>query len=329
MALALFVCAAAASAAARPAPANFGPVSFSAISDSHWWLLGSATCKSPPCTAIVTTQNAGRSFSALSAPKTPQVHELRFADSEDGFAFGPQLWSTHNGAHAWKHVDVGGSVTDLTTSQGRAYAVVRAANGAGRLLRSPVGRDAWHSIGKFAGFPFAGLWANGATVLVETQNRRGSGSRVYISTDFGDHFKLAGNAPPSVACDLQAILPVIWAYCATGTESGVWRSRDPGADFRGVGGDATRSGVPPEPNTASFAAASPTVAVYGYEQLWRTSDAGAHWRRIPGTNGAIWWTYLGFTDAVHGVAVGQFRGGYRLYHTQDGGRSYRRIPIRG
>ncbi len=73
--------------------------------------------------------------------------------------------------------------------------------------------------------------------------------------------------------------------------------------------------MPSEPNLASFAAASPTVAVYGYEQLWRTSDAGAHWRRIPGTNGAVWWTYLGFTDAVHGVAVGQFRGGYRLYRT--------------
>ena len=315
-------------AAARPVPAGFGPVSFTATSNSHWWLLGSATCKAPPCTAIVTTQNAGRSFSALPAPKTPQIHELRFADPQNGYAFGPQLWSTHNGAHAWKRVKVGGTVTDLTTSQGRAYAVVRTAKGAGRLLRSPVGRDAWHSIGKFAGFPFAGLWADGAKVLVESQNRSGSSSRVYISTDFGDHFKLAGKAPPSVACELQAILPAVWAYCATGTESGVWRSRNTGADFRGVGGDATRSGVPAEPNLASFAAASPAVAVFGYEQLWRTSDAGAHWRRIPGTKGAVWWTYLGFTDALHGVAVGQFRGGYRLYRTTDGGRSYRRVPIR-
>lgn len=318
-----------ASAEATAVPADFGPVSFTAISDSHWWLLGSAPCKSPPCTAIVTTQNAGRSFSALPAPRTGQIDGLRFGDPENGFAFGPELWSTHDGGRSWKQVDVGGSVTDLAVSQGRAYALVRTAAGAGRLLRSPAGRDDWQVTGRFAGFPVAGLWADGPTVLVETQSRRARGSRVYISTDFGDHFKLTGSAPPSVACQLQAILPVVWADCVTGTESGVWRSRDTGAHFRGVGGDAIRSGVPPEPNVASFAAASPKVAVYGYEQLWRTSDAGAHWRRVPGTRGAIWWTYLGFTDAAHGVALGQFRGGYRLYHTKDGGRSYHRVPIRG
>jgi hypothetical protein len=311
---------------ARSVPAHFGPVSFTAISNGQWWLLGSAPCKSPPCTAIVTTRNAGRSFSSLPAPKTAQIHELRFADAENGYAFGPDLWSTHSGAGAWKQVNVGGSVADLAVSQGWAYALVRTANGAGRLLRSPVARDHWRSIGRFPGYPFAGLWARGATVLVETQNRRGAS--VLISKDSGDRFELAGHPPPSISCQLQAMLPVIWAPCATGTESGVWRSGDAGGHFRGVGGDATRSGMPAEPNVASFAAATPSVAVYGYEQLWRTSDGGAQWLRVPGTRAAIWWTYLGFTDAVHGVALGQFQGGNRLYYTTNGGRSYRLIPIR-
>jgi hypothetical protein len=315
--------------AARSLPADFGPASFTAISDSEWWLLGDGACKSPPCTAIVTTRNAGRTFSLLPAPKSAQIHELRFADAENGFAFGPELWSTHDGGGAWKQVGVGGSVVDLAASEGQAYALVRTTNGLGRLLRSPVGRDDWHAIGTFSGYPFSGLWAQGATVLIETQNRSASRNLVFISKDFGDHFKLAGHAPPSIACHLQAMLPVIWAPCATGTESGVWRSRDAGAHFLGVGGDATRSGVPPEPNSAAFAAASPTVAVYGYQQLWRTSDAGGRWSRIPGTRGAYLWTYLGFTDSTHGVAVGEFPGGYRLYYTTDGGRTYRRVPIRG
>ena len=315
-----------ASAGAAPVPANFGPIAFAATSNDRWWVLGSAPCKSPPCTAILASQNAGRSFSALPAPKTGEVHGLRFADPKNGFAFGPELWSTHNGAGSWKQVNVGGSVVNLVASGGRAYALVRTASGTGRLFRSPVGRDDWHPIGNFAGYPFAGLWAQGATVIVETQDRKHAS--VLISKDSGDHFTVVGHPPPSVACQLQGPLPVVWAYCATGNESGVWRSLDGGRDFRGVGGDATRSGVPPEPNSAAFVAPTPTAAVYGYEQLWRTADAGAHWSRIPGTRGAIWWMYLGFTDATHGVALGQFQGGYRLYRTIDGGQSYRRVLFR-
>jgi len=308
--------------------AAFAPVSFAATSSSHWWVLGSSSsCKSPPCTAIVRTDNAGRSFSAVSAPKTGQVHELRFADPRNGFAFGPELWSTHDGARAWNQVDAGGSVVQLAAGDGWVYAVVRTASGSGRLLRSPVGRDDWHSIGKFAGFPIGGLSAGGATVTVETQDRSARYSRIYISKDSGEHWRPAGNAPPSIACALQAMLPVIWEDCSTGMLSGVWRSADAGAHLRGVGGDATRSGKPAEPNSASFAAASPAVAVYGYEQLWRTTDGGGHWRRVPGTGGAVLWSDLAFTDAMHGAAVGQFQGGDRLYYTSDGGRSYRRVRI--
>jgi photosystem II stability/assembly factor-like uncharacterized protein len=165
-------------------------------------------------------------------------------------------------------------------------------------------------------------------VLVETQSLSGSVVHLSISSDSGAHFRLAGPPPPSITCRFEGAPPVIWAPCATGMMSGVWRSTDDGGTFTGVGGDATRSGIPAAPNSAAFAAASPTTAVYGYQQLWRTSDAGSHWSRVPGTSGATWWTYLGFTDATHGVAIGQFPGGNRLYYTTDGGRSYRYVPIR-
>jgi len=43
------------------------------------------------------------------------------------------------------------------------------------------------------------------------------------------------------------------------------------------------------------------------------------------------WTYLGFTDATHGVALGNFgTGGHqdsRLYYTTDGGASYHYVPV--
>ncbi len=43
------------------------------------------------------------------------------------------------------------------------------------------------------------------------------------------------------------------------------------------------------------------------------------------------WTYLGFSDPTHGVAIGNFgTGGHqdlRLYYTIDGGASYHFVPI--
>jgi hypothetical protein len=319
-------------------PGGFTPASFTAISETHWWLLGTAPCRRPPCTSIVMTDSGGRSFVGIPAPRTKAVNQLRFADALDGYAFGPQLWTTHDGGATWKRVSVAGNVTELAAGNGGVFALVRSPHGRGELLRSPSSRDAWRPVAGLVGYPFSGLWVHGATVMVETQKLSGSTPNLMISRDLGNRFYVAAGGgpdagthrvPPSIACQFEGAPPVIWALCATGTESGVWRSTDGGRMFAGVGGDATRRSVPSEPNSAGFAAASPTVAVYGYRQLWRTSDGGALWSRVPATSGAVWWTYLGFTDATHGVALGEFGGGDRLYYTTDGGRSYHRVAIRG
>jgi photosystem II stability/assembly factor-like uncharacterized protein len=84
------------------------------------------------------------------------------------------------------------------------------------------------------------------------------------------------------------------------------------------------------PNSAQFAAASTTTAVVGYNQLYRTTDAGATWTRV-GPAGIAQWAYLGFTDATHGVGLGYLGsiapGNERLYYTIDGGQTYHYVPI--
>jgi photosystem II stability/assembly factor-like uncharacterized protein len=100
-------------------------------------------------------------------------------------------------------------------------------------------------------------------------------------------------------------------------------SGDVGNHFR------TAAQVPDGPINA-FAAASGTTAVAsGQGPLYRTVNAGASWRRVTAPAGN--WTYLGFTDATHGVAIGQFGTGsrqdYRLYYTINGGKSYHFVPI--
>ena len=80
----------------------------------------------------------------------------------------------------------------------------------------------------------------------------------------------------------------------------------------------------------SFAAATGSVAVAsGQGPLYRTTDGGASWKPVDAPSAA--WSYLGFTDATHGVAIGDFGGGdhqqWRLYYTINGGKSYHLVSI--
>jgi photosystem II stability/assembly factor-like uncharacterized protein len=105
--------------------------------------------------------------------------------------------------------------------------------------------------------------------------------------------------------------------------SGVWRSTDDGATFTAV----VSTGLS-LPNSAPFAAASSSTAVVGYQQLYRTTNDGSTWSQTGPTG--IRWTYLGFTDPTHGVALGfagQNAADERLYYTTDAGQTYHRVSL--
>jgi hypothetical protein len=303
-------------------PAGFGPESFTALSELQWWLLGTAPCSKPPCTSIVRTSDGGRTFVGIPAPETTQVSQLRFGTQLDAFAYDPQLWVSHTG-----------SVTELATSGGFVYAIVRSPNGAGWLERSPVDSDAWVKL-PGAGDALDGLWAEGANVLVEAGSNNGQGPpELVVSHDSGATF--ASDPGPSgiVVCQYEGQPgPVVWAHCPTGMLSGVWRSTDDGATFNRVGGTGASS-LPELPNSAAFGAATANIAVTGYNQLYVTTDGGAGWSPVSGPKGITWWTYIGFTDPTHGVALGyvgpQTAADARLYYTTDGGLSYHLVPIQG
>jgi photosystem II stability/assembly factor-like uncharacterized protein len=298
-------------------PPGFGPESFSAISPGTWWLLGAAPCSSPPCTSILRTDDGGHTFVGTPAPRTTHVSQLRFANSADGFAFNPQLWVTHDGGASWHQVRLGGAVTELATANGFAYALVRYGHkGQGRLERSALGSDTWTTL-PGAGSAYAGLWAHGPDVLVGS----GGGGALELSHNAGVSFTQAPSPSKGLPCDFeQPATGVVWAHCATGTESATWRSTDSGAHFSTTPG-------PSMPNSALFAAASPTTAVLGANGLYRTTDGGAHYEPVSGLGGITAWQYLGFTDATHGVAIGYVGssptpGNEHLYYTSDGGATY-------
>jgi hypothetical protein len=347
--------------AARPAApvsaAGFQPQSFTAIGEFTWWLLGTKPCGGATCLAIARTEDGGRSFVWLPTP-TPidaqnvqaqnfqsaehgqngkGVEQLRFADAQDGYAFEPQLWSTHDGGSTWQQVKLGGQVTELMASGAYVYAIVLPPRGGpGKLMRSPVASDNWTTLTAATDLQ-SSLWVHDADVLVESFGGQG-GSELLISSDYGATFT-AYKAPPSVQCSFEWAPPtVIWEPCATGTMGGIWRSTDDGATYSPVGGDATAGRMELD-NSAAFAAATSDTAVVGSQRLYRTVDGGNTWQPVPGPavasaknpDGLDQWTYLGFTDTTHGVGIGLFGSGgsdvSRLYYTINAGASYHYVPI--
>ncbi|MGI8572671.1 MAG: WD40/YVTN/BNR-like repeat-containing protein [Solirubrobacteraceae bacterium] len=314
-----------------PVPANFAPQSFTAISELTWWMLGSAPCSHPTCTSIVRTSDGGRTFAGIPAPVaplatgpqsgTPGVSELRFADSHDGFAYGPSLFVTHNAGQSWEQVNLGAAVTNIAISSTDVYALVASSGGAGKLVRSPTGASNWVPLSVSVS-AYGGLSVHGSDVFAQ------SGPKLLVSHDGGGTFS-SYPAPSDLPCDFEEpVPPVVWAHCATGTESSTWRSSDGGRRFTAPGPGSGEAGIAPEPNSAVFAAASDTTAVLGYQQLYRTTDGGATYS--PVAPGGFTWRYLGFTDSTHGVALGYPAGGSpigRLFYTAHGGASYHLVPI--
>jgi photosystem II stability/assembly factor-like uncharacterized protein len=324
-------------AAAPPAttPTNFAPQSFTAISELTWWLLGPGPCPSgqpAPCGSILQTTDGGRHFTAIHAPAAPLVtneggtsgySQIRFADTHNGFAYGPGLYATHDGGATWHPVDIGGTVTDLAISAGQVFATVEPSGGRGKLVHASVSGDAWSTVSA-AGDVSGGLWVQGQTIIVQSGQGTGIGTEVMVSGDGGASFTAHPAPSPGLPCLFAAPTPpVVWARCATGMNSGVWRSSDGGAGFTAV----VSSGIS-LPNSAPFAAASSSTAVVGAQQLYRTTNDGSTWSQTGPTG--IRWTYLGFTDPTHGVALGfagQNATDARLYYTTDAGQSYHRVTL--
>jgi photosystem II stability/assembly factor-like uncharacterized protein len=319
-------------------PAGFEPVSFTAVSERDFWLLGTVPCHGSRCTAIVRTKDGGRSFAAVHAPALPtsgNTPELRFADRLDGFAFIPWrgvFYATHDGGASWRRLALG-RVLGFATGAGNVYVVTSR-----RLEYSRVFANAWHS----RPLPFTsdgsaiGLAAHGANLwLLGTRPSNGPSANDELarSSDAGRTFITgAGPCVPGLGGELAPTSPhVVWAVCPTGMSAGAWRSTDGGISF-------ARLRTPPLVNSAQLAPASASTAVLARgvgSRLLRTSDGGKTWNapKAPRRTTDIMW--VGFTDARVGAALVQT--GYdakakteitELWRTTDGGATWSKIRVR-
>jgi photosystem II stability/assembly factor-like uncharacterized protein len=151
-----------------PAPGNFRPSSVTFIGTHTGWVIGQAGtpghCATQYCTSVARTLDAGQTWTGVPAPVTGPadgasgVSQIRFLNGADGWAFGPQLYATHDGGHTWAQVVTGGQrVTALETVDGRAFALFASCTGTGpafaatctryTLYSSPASADDWTPVG--------------------------------------------------------------------------------------------------------------------------------------------------------------------------------------
>ena len=329
--------------ASRPAAlagtqASFDPLSFTAVSENDFWVLGRVPCGLRRCLTIRRTADGGRTFTRVAAPSLPRATAtplLRFADRRDGFAYVPgvggALFSTHDGGSTWRRQPLG-SVLAFASGGGQALLVTASCPTAAcrgyRFRRSPVAADAW-TRGRL---PFTtdgsilALAAHGPRLWL-LGTRAGGRSDVLARSRDGGRTFATGRGPcvPGLGGDVEPVSArVVWAVCPTGMLAGAWRSTDGGIRF-------ARLRTPPLVNSAQLAPASATTAVLARNgastRILRTTDGGRTWKRPPAPPPAGYASWAGFTDARVGYALVQAGGRQSLWRTTDGGADWYRVRL--
>jgi photosystem II stability/assembly factor-like uncharacterized protein len=325
---------------AGPVPAGFKPASVTFVSASDGWVLGTAPCKTKPCTSVLRTRDGGRTWQGIPAPKVGLrrfrdqgrgLSELRFADTLDGFAYGSQLQVTHNGGSSWHRVAMPGPIGDLEASAGVVYAAIRAPGGQERIYRSPADANRWSRVSglpaSIKGFPSLGaitLHGTAAWILIGTRLYRSANGSSWVRVHLPCRNGFAATSVAAFSQHKIALLCVGQGGLGS-TPKAVYVSADGGASF-------TRAGAPPRGGDGGFLAlptarhmvvASSSAATW----IYASGDGGRTWRTaLFLSDGGKGWGDFGFTTATQGVAVeGLPSMGSHLYMTRTGGRHWFRV----
>ncbi|MGP0028286.1 MAG: hypothetical protein ACLPKE_33755 [Streptosporangiaceae bacterium] len=352
-----------------PVPLDFAATSVTFVGSETGWVIGQAGtpghCATPHCTSVARTDNAGASWYGVPAPMTSApdgasgVSQIRFLNTRDGWAFGPELWATSDGGLHWSEVGTGGQrVIDLETVGQRAFAIFATCGGTGpdfaaqctsfSLYSASAGQDSWAPVSpELTGLGHGGQDASAQLVL--------AGSAGYLLAPDGTLYsgpvsgsgswQQAGSVPGSASCapgtaqpDGQpsgALLAAATAStlalaCAAPASAGrgaqVFTSPNGGASWQQAG---TVSG-----GTVTSIAAQPggEIGIATTSGIQWSSEGGASWQLAASSAGSGppgGFRFIGMTSPAQGVAVPVDTAEHAVWFTFNGGQAWRSSPIAG
>jgi photosystem II stability/assembly factor-like uncharacterized protein len=342
-------------------PPNFQPTSVTFIGRQTGWVIGQAgtpgQCATQYCTSMARTDDAGKTWTGVPAPVTGPpdgatgVGQVRFLNGEDGWAFGPELFATHDGGHTWSQVAANGlRVTDLETVGSRAFALFASCTGTGAafagrctsytLYSSPASADDWTPVG-----PATSKLAGGAAALILT------GTRGYLLAPGGMLYSgpVNGSAPwqqvKQIPCPVGQPLAdgrptgaLLAAANATNLVLACASSSTPGTQqakqvFSSADGGITWQNAVAAPTLglATSVAASPSgTYVLATTQGIDVQPAGsATWQAatLDGPSPAGGFGYVGMTTDAQGIALPANPAAGTVWFTYDGGKTWTPSPV--
>ncbi len=335
--------------AGGPVPSGFRAQSATFVSADQGWVLGTAPCATAPCTSVVRTSDDGATWAGIPAPadglENSQsgsampggVSEIRFADNLNGWVFGPDLWSTHDGGEEWSHITSGpgaARVVDLESSGGFVYVVTeqcapQASPCTGQLWRSANTTDAFQTAATFNLAPEDGysgpiLSVHDNTGYVVTAATTGAiGTPALWVTANGTTWSPEPNPCPAQVGEIS-VAPVdtiraamlcsgqgaagssTKVVLATSDGGHTWVPEGSSPPSAGDGGTLSAANV----TTLAIATSSAVT------QIYRSVNGGATWTTpLSLDDGGEGWGDFGFTDGTHGFAVHAPIGRYQTVST--------------
>lgn len=338
----------------NPVPPDFRPTSITYVSENIGFVIGQAGttghCATQFCTSVARTQDDGGSWTGLPAPLTGPpdgatgVGQIRFLEGQNGWAFGPELWTTHDGGEHWHQLGTGGRrVLDVETVGHRAYAIEASCTGAGAdfaahctsfsLYSAVASKDAWAPVGRAT----TGLAGRSAALVL-------TGSAGYLLGPDGQLYSgpvdgsAAWTAQGGIPCETGAAQPdaepstALLAAAGTAqlyldcTASGrVLTSADSGSTWEQA--TAAPAGVTATSLAATAAGTLVLTTSTGIEV--KPASAGT-WQASSLTAApAGGFAWAGMTTPARGVALPVDAGEGTVWVTRDGGLSWTPSPVQG
>jgi photosystem II stability/assembly factor-like uncharacterized protein len=334
-----------------PATPGIAPSSVTFVSASVGAVIGVTTSSCPGgCVAVAATPDYGQTWRQVSPPPAGPpngdsgVSQIRFLQSTDGWAFGPELYATHDGGANWAKISLPGRVIDLATVGGSAFAVVARCEGLGAgyasgcssfsLYWTPYNADSWQPVTGAAGkYPVV----PGGLQLTSQNGYLLAGSALFTGSPGGGPWHkvtissgtvpscLAGRGHSAASGEPGVLAPGpsgdLFLICQPpGGQRGIlYTSTDSGSTWQSAGHVRVTGAV----TSLAVAPGSGTIVLGTTEAIYYSADA-RHWQpaTLASRAPAGGFGFVGMTTQLEGVAVAPSGKSKLIYITADGGQSW-------